>query len=452
MGKNVLSQLENVVRGFTEREDGWKNLLSGLGVDTKDPTTQTVFTRRARLNQVRLDSMYAQSSIAARISDIPAFYSTKEWIELEMGDNDREQEILAALEAIDAQEIIADLVRWSSHYGGALAVLQIVDGQLPEEPLREASIKAFNGADVINRWDVQGLRVDRDPLSETYGQVTHYSYVDPMKPGKVHVVHASRCLRLDGIKVPKRLLVETDGWGWSVMERVFEDVRAYQSSIRYTENIIRDFTQDVFQITNLSQLLERGKEDQIRERFRIIQVCKSMLNAVVVGAEEKYEKRSTSVQGLDKLLMEFHSTVSSSTGIPVTLLFGRSPAGMNATGESDLRNYYDQVGGFQESKLRKPIRRLIELVSATKKRQMPKDWSFSFAPLWKMSDKERSEIEKNDATKWATYTNAGILEPEEVAMSLFSGEDSEIQLQEGLRVAPDDREQDDDAEADEDAE
>ena len=34
------------------------------------------------------------------------------------------------------------------------------------------------------------------------------------------------------------------------------------------------------------------------------------------------------------------------------LLFGRSPAGINATGESETRNFYDAVKTEQEGKLR----------------------------------------------------------------------------------------------------
>ncbi|MFQ8761936.1 MAG: anti-CBASS protein Acb1 family protein [Intestinimonas sp.] len=51
--------------------------------------------------------------------------------------------------------------------------------------------------------------------------------------------------------------------------------------------------------------------------------------------------------------------LSGASRIPVTKLFGRSPAGMNATGESDLRNYYDYVDTLREAKLRPILEKLL---------------------------------------------------------------------------------------------
>lgn len=40
--------------------------------------------------------------------------------------------------------------------------------------------------------------------------------------------------------------------------------------------------------------------------------------------------------------------LSALTNIPQTILFGRSPAGMNATGESDFENYYNFIERIQK--------------------------------------------------------------------------------------------------------
>ena len=54
--------------------------------------------------------------------------------------------------------------------------------------------------------------------------------------------------------------------------------------------------------------------------------------------------------------------LSAVTCIPQTILFGRSPAGENATGESDLENYYNFVEGIQKRMLKKNIRTLIKAI------------------------------------------------------------------------------------------
>jgi uncharacterized protein len=41
--------------------------------------------------------------------------------------------------------------------------------------------------------------------------------------------------------------------------------------------------------------------------------------------------------------MDFRKIVSGAADIPVTRLLGQSPAGMNATGTSDMKNYHDRI-------------------------------------------------------------------------------------------------------------
>lgn len=430
-------RFDKLIEGF-QRGDGWKNIITGLGKSDRDPTLQSTFQRNFLLDVRELDNLYSHSALAARISDLPAFYSTKEGITVDV-EPETQQQITAWMESVGAMKTIANLVRWSQHYGGAIAVLGLDDGLDPELPLNENTIKSLDHTTVVDRWDVPQLDVERDRQSPEFGQITHYHIHNPMS-GNRSRIHASRVLRVDGVKVSGRQLLESQGWGWSIMERVRDAVRSYGESMSYVEHIIRDFTQDVYQINNLSQLLEKDKGEQIRERMRIIRLSKSILNAVIIGKEENYEKRSTTVAGLDKILTELQFQLSAETGIPVSLLFGRSAAGMNATGENDIRNYYDFIGGYQESNLRDPVRRFIELSGLVKDsgvKALPPAWSYKFNPLWKMSDKELADIDKLNSDAEANRVNAGILQPEEIALSKYDSPESPIQLIEGLRNIPD---------------
>ena len=92
-------------------------------------------------------------------------------------------------------------------------------------------------------------------------------------------------------------------------------------------------------------------------------MSKSVLNAVILDRDEMYDKQYTTLAGLPEVIDRFMLQLSGATGIPVTRLYGRSPAGLNATGESDLRNYYDLIEAAQRNRLMPPLRKLINIIS-----------------------------------------------------------------------------------------
>lgn len=54
--------------------------------------------------------------------------------------------------------------------------------------------------------------------------------------------------------------------------------------------------------------------------------------------------------------------LSAQSNIPQTILFGRSPVGMNSTGESDLENYYNSVEHIQTKMLYRNFKKTIDLI------------------------------------------------------------------------------------------
>ena len=83
--------------------------------------------------------------------------------------------------------------------------------------------------------------------------------------------------------------------------------------------------------------------------------------------------------------------------IPVTKLFGRSPAGMNATGESDLQNYYDYVDTLREKSLRPILYKLLPIMAMSAWGMIPEGLDIAFPPLWTPTAKEVAEIAKAKA-------------------------------------------------------
>ena len=154
--------------------------------------------------------------------------------------------------------------------------------------------------------------------------------------------------------------------------------------------------------------------------------------------EDDYIRENVSFSGIPEVLYIYMMMVSSCSGYPITRLFGVSPAGLNSTGESDMRNYYDRVRSEQGAMLEPILLRLVQIISEWKNIEEP---YIEFRPLQQLTDKEKSELEKLDAEKealiastWKTYIEAGILEPYQAAFLQFGDELDKIPIPEEYQL------------------
>jgi len=186
-------------------------------------------------------------------------------------------------------------------------------------------------------------------------------------------------------------------------------------------NIIYEFIIGKYKFSNMAEMLAAGNEGKLVKRMQIINMSKSVINGVMLGKDEDYIRESANVGGLADLIDRIMMLLSGVTSIPVTRLFGRSPAGMNATGDSDLSTYYDMVRSKQKTDLQPNLQKfIIMLATVLKFKGTP---SFKFNPLRQSTPKEQAEIEKLEADTYyvnaqadAVYITNQVLSPEEVAL------------------------------------
>ena len=129
-----------------------------------------------------------------------------------------------------------------------------------------------------------------------------------------------------------------------------------------------------------------------------------------MDAEDVFETNQYNFSGLDDILMQFGQQISGATQIPLVRLFGQSPAGMNATGESDLSNYYDNINQQQEGRMRTPLQTLIEVVSLSKMgKALPDSFKFDFASLWQIDEKVKAEVANTIVQAVSTAEENGLI-------------------------------------------
>lgn len=343
-------------------------------------------------------------------------------------DGDSENLLVGKLEELNGYAKLTSLIQWTRLYGGSIIVMGIADGRPLDEPVNENNIQEVAWLQVFDRWQTQILNeyMTLDLNSENYGFPEIYQ-INDYRTGAVFNVHYTRVLRMDWNVLPPRERNFNQGWGDSCILSIYDELKNYGSAFANTSAIMQDFVNGVLKIPGLSQSMVSSCNDAaIMKRLDFANLSKGITNMMVLDGQEDYQKLSTNVGGLSDLLDRFMLSVSSVTGIPVTLLFGRSPAGLNATGDSDVRNFYDMIKQYQELKLKPILEKLTFYIFKSKdgptKGVEPENWSIQFTPLWQNTEEQEAILRRTVAETDAIYIDRGVLDPNEVAISRFGGD------------------------------
>jgi len=394
--------------------DGWKNILTGL-MGKMDKSKYTTYGAAPFLDDTMLAELYTGEGLARKIVKAPADDMTRKWITIE---GEGEDAIEKELYRLDSQKHFNTALCWQRLYNGSLIIIGAMDSKdltkpfVPKKGTRIAWLQPIERSRIL----ISDSDFNDDLTSPDFGKIEIYNmFVGPTY--RQVLVHRSRVLEFFGEPAPsetKSRDINLEYWGMSVIQYVWNILKACGSVIQNVENVLHEFIVGKYKLKGLEEKLAAGNEELVIKRVEIIQMFKSILNAILLDAEggEDYIRDSASVAGIADLLDRFMMFLSAVSEIPVTRLFGRSPAGMNATGDLDLRNYYDMVSSGQGQKLRKPIQRLIDILSDCY--GTGREYIFEFNPLYEMTPDEKAEVEKKEAEADHIRIEDGVLYADEV--------------------------------------
>jgi hypothetical protein len=136
-------------------------------------------------------------------------------------------------------------------------------------------------------------------------------------------------------------------------------------------------------------------------------VAESNFGTKLVNKGDSVQQLQYTFTGLSEVYENIMMDVSGAARIPVTKLFGRSPAGLNATGESDMRNYYDFLEEVRESEFRPIIEKLLPVMALSAWGEIPDDLDFIFESMWSSTENEKADIVRKNVSSLIEAFNAG---------------------------------------------
>lgn len=413
------------------RLDGWINEVTGLGIPGLDKVVNAVHQRTSRAADQYWEDLYHDDAMARRVVEKVPNEMTRAGFELSMGDEENAHDIATAmldtLRDLCAVTHIKDGMVWERVHGGGAVFLGIDDGQTePAMALDETKIRAITHLAAIDksRLNAHSWYDGTHPKAgwpETY-------WLQPLDGNSAKaqiVIHESRLLIFGGGRVTHRKRVDLQGWGHSTLESVHEILRDYDMSWKGLTHMLQSANQDVWKFKGFLAAMLSGT-DKMKEyfagRMRMSTMTMGPNRPVILDSDgEGYERHASQFTGVPETIREMCQRVAAACDMPMTILFGMAPAGLNATGESDLQWWYETVAAMQGERLEPKLRRLITLLMLAKegptKGRLVENWEIKFRPLKQLTQGEVATLRKTVAETDVLYITAQVLMPEEVALA-----------------------------------
>nr|DAI17700.1 MAG TPA: Portal [Caudoviricetes sp.] len=407
-----------------KRTDGFSNAMLGIGRNPYDPYNKFTFSQiEMELTNEQLENLFTYNGIANKIITAPVDDAIRAGFSIEYGDNElvQDDKLQSVLEDLKLERVLKEAVSWDRLFGGALIVLRINDGGELEDILNEQSIKSIDDIQVFDTGAVSINYTYSDPENVKYGKPEIYTV--STATGSFDV-HETRCIRLIGDLLPRNTRINRQGWGANVLERLQAELMNYNISLRNALMILQRLSQSVFKFNQLATILSApGGEELVRKRMNLIDQARSIDNSVVLDGLDEYQQHNATLSGVLDVINAFQTSLSAVTDIPITRLFGQSPAGQNATGKSDMNNYYNMIEGIRVNKIKPVVLRVVDLIDKASDYNvtLPQFWTIEFNPLESLDEKKeaetnklKAETDKLKAEYYTTLVSIGALDGKEV--------------------------------------
>lgn len=365
------------------------------------------------LNRIILTYLYTSSGIFQTAINLPVQDALAKGIEIESGQMSSSEidELLDFMESSGQWEALLNAWNWARLYGGSGLILNT--NQDPEESL---DFKKLNRGPIefydADRWQFDNAHPNSGDFDEMlWGKPPDHLFLYGQK------IHESRVIKIRGKRAPYYVRRQLRGWGMSEGERMIADLNLYLKTKNVLYEILDESKIDVYKIKGLAQkLINEAGTAAVTRRIQLANELKNYVNALVLDAQDEYEQKSLTFQGLAQISKENRIGICSALRMPETKLFGLSASGFN-TGESDLENYNMMI----ESEVRSPMKPIIrQMIKISMFHLWGREASFKikFPSLRVLSAEQEENIKDSQQNRTLQLYDRGLLDSKEVGEML----------------------------------
>jgi phage-related protein (TIGR01555 family) len=396
----------------------------GIGADNPLSTARYGFNPVSR-NRIQLEWMHRGAWLAGLAIDIVADDMTRAGADFtsEM-DPDDQAAIQKTMTRMGVWDVLGDTVRWGRLYGGAIAVM-LIDGQDLRTPFVPESVgpDQFKGIICLDRWMLEPELSDLvTDLGPDLGLPKFYRVMETAPALRGKVIHYTRvALRHIGVQLPYLQALTENLWGMSVLERLFDRMTMFDSASTGAGQLVYRAWLRTLKVKDLRNVIAAGGAPMagMMQYVDVMRRYQGMEGISLLDMEDELEvQEHGAFSGLSDVVMMFAQQISGALQIPLVRLLGQSPAGLNSTGESDLRTYYDNINQQQNRLMHRGVNMIYEVCARSEGIDPGDDFGVDFTSLWQMEPEQKADVAGKIATAVNTVFGAGIITQQVAAKEL----------------------------------
>ena len=421
---------------FKRFNDAFSNpaAKTGWGEENLMNATQYPLTRLTQDWQL-LTSLYRSSWIVQRVCNvIPEDALADLSVEAPGLETEQLHKLEEEIRSTHLRESILEGLRWGRLYGGAAAIIMISgqeeDMSLPLD-INNIMPGSFHGLYVVDRWSgiYPGLDLVDNERDPDFGLPEYYEVRDETGGGSYRV-HHSRVLCFRGIQMPYWEQQAEQYWGTSEIEAMYDELIKRDNVAHNIANLTFKANLNVLQVKDLNQMFassSTANQRRIYEMLSAINTLENSLGVRVIDQNESIQQLQYSFSGLPEVMDSAMMDMSGATRIPATRLFGRSPAGMNSTGESDEKMYRQTLEQERAVHIVPVLEKLIPIVCHSAIGMFPAGAKFKFPPLIELTVDQKAQIVDQRSTALERLFQSNLI-PADAVLESFRNSQIEMDL------------------------
>lgn len=398
--------------------------MSGMG-GLQDKRSWGRFARGQVLSDQQCADLFHHEWLARLVCEILVQTATSKIFELSVDDQSLETRVYDRVDELGAWDKLAQAAVWGRTFGAGALLLVVEDGQTWDAPIAWDRVARVSAVVPLDKRALQIAQWVEDPTRADFAEPELYRLqrTGGRRSAPVQLVHRDRLIVFGGVLTGDDERAANSGWDYSCLQAVQTVLSDMGLSWGGAATLLQEASQGVYKVKNLmNALASEDGEEALKTRFRAIEAGRSVARALVMDLEEVFERVPVTFTGIPDVLDRMAAQLAAATRIPVTILMGQAPAGLGATGESDLRTWEGECAKWLTHTLKPRLEHLVRLLLVEGSRPEPESWHTTFPPVSVITDEQRANLHKTVAETDKIYIDAGVVLPEEVALSRFSVE------------------------------
>jgi len=393
--------------------DGFANFVTNIGAT--NPAAKGTYVQRYS-TQAELETAYDTSTWFGKIIDIRADDATREWRSWK-ADQGQIEGLEALEKRLGVQTKLNQALKWADLYGGAVLIPDLPGNS--SSPLREEALNGWNMRflTVLHRWEISPEGRIRNPLDPDYGKPERWRV--PVTNGAQLVLHPSRVILING-----RASGQTTNeiWGKSIWEHMADSIMASDGAAAVLDALLKEAKIDVIGVQNFMDDMSTAEtEAKHLRRWQLVAQMKSIANVTLIDGEDEWNTKTVNWSGLPDVVTQLLTIMAGAADIPVTRLLGTSAKGLNATGEGDLRNYYDGIKAKQDLSISPQLAPLDDILIRSALGERPDNVWYDWRPLWQPDEKTQWETEKLRTETFNIALGTGAVDEDVLTKTYLNG-------------------------------